>query len=152
MLRISGCPLPATRLFALPWYRLSFLRLFFRSPICPAQTAYLPAPPTGTLRYRRTACRARSCPALTASLPPFPTYLLPCLPPLRFTSLPVPPQIYFRQEKYDMAAVHFKSAASINPSSSVLHCYIAMTLHRQGLHDRALTKLQVRRGSFVVRT
>ena len=44
-----------------------------------------------------------------------------------------------------MAAVHFKSAASINPASSVLHCYIAMTLHRQGLHDRALTKLQVRR-------
>ena len=49
-----------------------------------------------------------------------------------------------------MAAVHFKSAASINPASSVLHCYIAMTLHRQGLHDRALTKLQVRRCGDIV--
>jgi len=39
--------------------------------------------------------------------------------------------------------VHFKSAALINPSSSVLHCYIAMTLHKQGAHDRALVKLKV---------
>lgn len=53
-------------------------------------------------------------------------------------------QIYFRQEKYDMALVHFKSAALINPLSSVLHCYLAMTLHRQGFLDRALVKVQVR--------
>ncbi len=52
-------------------------------------------------------------------------------------------QIYFRQEKYDMALVHFKSAALINPLSSVLHCYLAMTLHRQGFLDRALAKVQV---------
>ena len=41
-----------------------------------------------------------------------------------------------------MAMVHFKSAAMINPTSSVLQCYIAMSLHRQGMHDRALAKLQ----------
>ena len=52
-------------------------------------------------------------------------------------------QIYFRQEKYDVALCHFRSAAAINPRSSVLHCYIGMALAKQGIHDKALTKLQV---------
>jgi anaphase-promoting complex subunit 3 len=50
-------------------------------------------------------------------------------------------QIYFRQEKYDMALVQFKSASLVNPGSSVLHCYTAMALHRQGFLDRALSKV-----------
>ncbi len=53
--------------------------------------------------------------------------------------------VYFRQEKYDVALCHFRSAASIAPGSSVLHCYLGMTLQRQGCHEQALAKLQVSR-------
>ena len=36
--------------------------------------------------------------------------------------------IYYRQEKYELAEYHFRRALSINPSSSVLHCYLGETL------------------------
>lgn len=55
-------------------------------------------------------------------------------------------QLYFRQEKYDVALVHFKSAATVNPQSSVLRCYWGMALAKQGMLDGALAKLQVGRG------
>ena len=32
--------------------------------------------------------------------------------------------IYYRQERYELAEYHFKRALDINPSSSVLHCYL----------------------------
>lgn len=36
--------------------------------------------------------------------------------------------IYYRQEKYNLAEYHFRKALSINESSSVLCCYLGMTL------------------------
>ncbi|KAF5833591.1 hypothetical protein DUNSADRAFT_10043 [Dunaliella salina] len=51
-------------------------------------------------------------------------------------------QLYFRQEKYDVALVHFKSAALVNPQSSVLRCYWGMALAKQGILGNALAKLQ----------
>jgi tetratricopeptide (TPR) repeat protein len=36
--------------------------------------------------------------------------------------------IYFRQEKYELAEYHFRTALSINPASSVLHCYLGACL------------------------
>ncbi|KAH8052786.1 hypothetical protein JL722_9919 [Aureococcus anophagefferens] len=37
--------------------------------------------------------------------------------------------IYYRQEKYELAEYHFDRALCHNPTSSVLHCYLGMTLH-----------------------
>lgn len=37
--------------------------------------------------------------------------------------------IYFRQEKFELAECHFRRALSINPASSVLHCYLGRFLH-----------------------
>ena len=34
--------------------------------------------------------------------------------------------IYYKQEKYNLAEVHFKKALNINPSSSVLLCHIGV--------------------------
>jgi anaphase-promoting complex subunit 3 len=34
--------------------------------------------------------------------------------------------IYYRQERYELAEYHFRRALAINPSSSVLHCYVGM--------------------------
>ena len=34
--------------------------------------------------------------------------------------------IYYKQEKYNLAEVHFKKALTINPSSSVLICHIGV--------------------------
>jgi anaphase-promoting complex subunit 3 len=34
--------------------------------------------------------------------------------------------ILYRQEKYESAEYHFRRAIDINPSSSVLHCYLGM--------------------------
>jgi anaphase-promoting complex subunit 3 len=34
--------------------------------------------------------------------------------------------LYYRQERYDLAEYHFKRALSINPASSVLHCYLGI--------------------------
>ena len=36
--------------------------------------------------------------------------------------------IYFRQEKYELAEYHFRKALTINPASSVLHCYLGLQL------------------------
>ncbi|KAG1674960.1 hypothetical protein FOA52_014755 [Chlamydomonas sp. UWO 241] len=63
------------------------------------------------------------------------------LDPRHYTAMYGVGQIYFQQEKYDMALVQFKSASLVNPGSSVLHCYTAMALHRQGFFDRALSKV-----------
>jgi anaphase-promoting complex subunit 3 len=51
-------------------------------------------------------------------------------------------QIYFRQEKFDMAINNFKHALQINPRSSVLCCYLGMAYHKQGLASEALDWLQ----------
>jgi anaphase-promoting complex subunit 3 len=32
--------------------------------------------------------------------------------------------IYFRQERFELSEYHFRRAILINPSSSVLHCYL----------------------------
>jgi predicted Zn-dependent protease len=52
-------------------------------------------------------------------------------------------QLYFRQENYDLALVHFKAAAVVNPQSSVLRCYWGMALAKQGILNNALAKLEV---------
>lgn len=39
--------------------------------------------------------------------------------------------IYYRQEKYELSETHFRHATTINPSSSVLACYLAMVLYAQ---------------------
>lgn len=49
--------------------------------------------------------------------------------------------IYFRQEKYDLSEYHFRRALSINPQSSVLHCYLGMVLNANGKHYEALKTL-----------
>jgi anaphase-promoting complex subunit 3 len=51
--------------------------------------------------------------------------------------------IYLRQEKYDLAESHFRRALSINPSSSVLYCYLGMALHKLGRPDHALDHLDM---------
>lgn len=50
--------------------------------------------------------------------------------------------VYHRQEKYDTAEKHFRQAIAINPSSSVLKCFLGMTLHKLGRNDEALIVLQ----------
>lgn len=52
--------------------------------------------------------------------------------------------IFFRQERVELATYHFRRAMQINPASSVLHCYLAMSLHAQGTSvktDEALVVL-----------
>jgi anaphase-promoting complex subunit 3 len=39
--------------------------------------------------------------------------------------------VYYRQEKYEMAEYHFRRALAINAVSSVLRCYLSMSLHAQ---------------------
>lgn len=34
--------------------------------------------------------------------------------------------IYYKQEKFNLAEIHFKKALSINPQSSVLLCHIGV--------------------------
>lgn len=51
-------------------------------------------------------------------------------------------QIYFRQEKYDLAVHNFKKALSVNPRSAVLKCYLGMAYHKQGDAEGALRALQ----------
>lgn len=50
--------------------------------------------------------------------------------------------IYYRQEKYDLAAYHFHRALRINPESSVLYCYLGMVLHASQKHEAALAALE----------
>lgn len=52
-------------------------------------------------------------------------------------------QIHYRQEQYVEAEQHFRRASAINRRSSVLHCYLGMTLHKQGRTAEALQRLQV---------
>lgn len=51
--------------------------------------------------------------------------------------------IYYRQERYELAEYHFRRALSINPSSSVLHCYLGMALHAQGAIAKSLEALEI---------
>ena len=37
--------------------------------------------------------------------------------------------IFYRQEKFELSTYHFRRAIGINPSSSVLYCYLGMALH-----------------------
>ena len=37
--------------------------------------------------------------------------------------------IYYKQEKYSLAELHFKKALSINSESSVLMCHIGVVQH-----------------------
>jgi anaphase-promoting complex subunit 3 len=46
--------------------------------------------------------------------------------------------IYYRQEKYELAAYHFKRALTINSRSSVLHCYLGMVLHASKRHEEVI--------------
>lgn len=50
--------------------------------------------------------------------------------------------IYYRQEKYELAAYHFKRALNINDRSSVLYCYLGMVLHASKRHEEALEMLK----------
>lgn len=50
-------------------------------------------------------------------------------------------QIYYRQEKYEMAINNFKHALNINPRSSVLMCYLGMAHHKQGRSNESLKAL-----------
>ena len=34
--------------------------------------------------------------------------------------------IYYKQEKFNLAEIHFRKALSINPSSSVLYCHVGV--------------------------
>ena len=52
-------------------------------------------------------------------------------------------QIYFRQEKYEMAEYHFRRSLLINQRSSVLRCYVGVALHKIGRTSDALDQLQV---------
>ncbi len=52
-------------------------------------------------------------------------------------------QIYFRQEKYEMAEYHFRRSLLINQRSSVLRCYVGVALHKIGRAADALEQLQV---------
>ena len=52
-------------------------------------------------------------------------------------------QIYFRQEKYEMAEYHFRRSLLINQRSSVLRCYVGVALHKIGRAQDALDQLQV---------
>ena len=49
--------------------------------------------------------------------------------------------IYFRQEKYELARYHFSRALAIHPRSSVLHCYMGMALLAQRKFEEALVTL-----------
>lgn len=34
--------------------------------------------------------------------------------------------IYYKQEKFNLAEIHYRKALSINPSSSVLYCHVGV--------------------------
>lgn len=51
-------------------------------------------------------------------------------------------QIYFREEKYDMALQHFRMAGAVNGASSVLRCYQGMALAKMRRYPEALALLQ----------
>ena len=51
--------------------------------------------------------------------------------------------IYFRQEKHEMAELHFRRAISVNPVSSVLKCYLSMVLHAQGTYQKTAEAMQM---------
>ncbi|KAJ7367428.1 anaphase-promoting complex subunit cdc27, partial [Desmophyllum pertusum] len=35
-------------------------------------------------------------------------------------------EFYYKQEKFNLAEIHFRKALSINPSSSVLYCHVGV--------------------------
>lgn len=54
--------------------------------------------------------------------------------------------IHYRQEKYEMAEFHFREARKLHNRSSVLDCYLAMSLNAQGVEykvDEALDVLAI---------
>ena len=51
--------------------------------------------------------------------------------------------IFYRQEKYEMAEYHFRRALNINAASSVLRCYLSMSLHAQSNEGKSIEALDV---------
>jgi anaphase-promoting complex subunit 3 len=50
-------------------------------------------------------------------------------------------EIYFKQEKYDIAEYHFQKGLSINPQSSVIRCHLSQTQQAKGNLHLALDTL-----------
>lgn len=50
--------------------------------------------------------------------------------------------LYMRQQKYELAELHFRRALALNPTSSVLLCYLGMVLQEDGRFDEALVVLR----------
>lgn len=48
--------------------------------------------------------------------------------------------LYLRQEKFECALVHFREAASIHPTSSIIAAYVGLALHSISRFDDALTQ------------
>lgn len=48
--------------------------------------------------------------------------------------------IYYKQEKFNLAEVHFRKALSINPSSSVLYCHIGVVSQTEAYKTTFPTK------------
>lgn len=55
--------------------------------------------------------------------------------------------LYMRQQKYELAELHFRRALALNPTSSVLLCYLGMVLQEDGRFDEALVVLRRVRGA-----
>jgi anaphase-promoting complex subunit 3 len=51
--------------------------------------------------------------------------------------------VFFRQEKYEMAEYHFRRALAINSVSSVLRCYLCMSLHEQNDEVKSAEALDI---------
>jgi anaphase-promoting complex subunit 3 len=51
--------------------------------------------------------------------------------------------IYYRQERFELAEYHFRRAMSINATSSVLACYLAMVLQAQNQSDKTMESLSI---------
>lgn len=56
--------------------------------------------------------------------------------------------IYYKQEKFNLAEIHFKKALSINPQSSVLLCHIGVVCfvaHEVQVADQSIQGLAGRK-------
>lgn len=51
--------------------------------------------------------------------------------------------IYYRQERFEMSEYHFRKAREINARSSVLDCYLGMSLNAQGTTSKIREALEV---------
>ncbi|KAH9524059.1 anaphase-promoting complex subunit cdc27 [Bulinus truncatus] len=51
--------------------------------------------------------------------------------------------IYYKQENFSLAEVHYRKALSINPQSSILMCHVGVAQHAQQKTDLALNTLNI---------